>query len=97
MPRDPAILHVYPQWWPHDPVYIVGNREGLGQLAISAIEAQRQGQAEAELCAGDGEGFHVHLIRADWDQVRQLALPYADQIFQETGRQNPWGLWKKEP
>lgn len=82
---NPALLHVYAQDGPHDEVYIVGNRDGLGRL-LRAIEcALKDEKGDCVAMTSDGEHFVAIVLRRDdplvSDVWQKLVLPYTLEMF----------------
>ena len=71
-------LHLYGQYAWHDDAKIVGNREALTALrdAIDKALADKNGEAELEAIAGDGEGYRVVIRRVPRSFVQRMSVPY---------------------
>jgi hypothetical protein len=59
-PRPP-IAHVYAPRFPHEPLEIIGSREGLEQLINAMIDGVSVGQGRGEICTNDGSDSEVRI------------------------------------
>lgn len=76
-------LHMYGQTYPHDDVFIVGNREGLEQLHKRIEEALKgkKNKKLKELSVTDGEQFECFIICEEEIKEKNILRPYADKTF----------------
>jgi hypothetical protein len=93
-----AKLHVYSQYQPHCPAFIVGDREGLITLrqALTDLLEKSESCLEIELYTHDGEGYPLGLVRLedhDEESWENLYYPYSDTSISWTGgRLTPFNL-----
>lgn len=78
---EPAFLHVYAQGMQHDEAVIVGNINGLKLLreAIDAAISDQQ-HGSTDVFTSDGEGYTLHILRANEAEANNLELPYTDEM-----------------
>jgi len=71
-------LHIYAQYMWHGEARIVGTREALLALrgAINRALADKNGEAETEAIAGDGEGYGIKINRVPRRSVQNMKPPY---------------------
>ena len=87
-------VHIYGQGAWHDDIYIVGDKDGLKQLLRAVACAIHKGEGEADVFAGDGEGYTIRAAQVEPDRTALLRTPYTDEIAADP-RPNciqPWKL-----
>ena len=88
-------LHLFAQQAWHDDAHIVGNRRGLTALRDALTRALDGDLGVAEVFVEDGEGyFAVCRLRED---MRDIALPYTDEVAAESAGSGRIGPWDIEP
>lgn len=82
------LIHIYPQTYNHEPIFIVSSRDGLLQLQKTINEALEKGEGESILISADGEGYECKIImnNENWQSPfwQRMQLPYADELIDDT-------------
>jgi hypothetical protein len=83
-------LHVYsPSMW-HDEVGIVGTRDALVLLRAAIDDALTDGQSTFETFAADGEGYDLHVVCVEPEDMDGVQLPYTDHVARKRGSSAHW-------
>jgi hypothetical protein len=71
-------LHIYGQWAHHDPVYLVGTRDGLMALIYTLLDALLgRDRQHRTLFTADGEGYELRVtLVPEETEVQAYAAPY---------------------
>ena len=96
-------LHVYGQFTYHSEATIRGTREGLTALRDAIDKAISSRRGVAEVIAGDGEGYHVEVLRASMhaelgepeyvlEKSQRIASEEAERA-REHGLRDPFGKY----
>lgn len=87
-------LHVFGQSYPHDSVFLIGNREGLEQLQkrIEGILSNKKNKKLKDLYITDGEGFDLEVILEEKMLEKKVLRPYTDPVYQDKKGIHPYIL-----
>lgn len=89
-------LHLYaqPSW--HEEAWICGEREALQRLHEALGRALSSGTPQQmPAMSGDGEGYTLHIVIADAEQMQTIATPYTDEVASDSRTAGPWDLVDK--
>lgn len=86
-------LHVYGQEYPHDDVYIAGDREAISALKVACENAlifhKEKNYDNFETYASDGEGYNVHVVLKSPGEMEKFSPKYSDPDYDKDGPY-PW-------
>lgn len=83
-------LHVYsPSMW-HDEAGIVGTRDAMVLLRTIIDDALANGRSTFETFAVDGEGYSLHVVCVEPEELDGVQLPYVDPIAVKRGGSAHW-------
>tara|TARA_B100001778_G_scaffold330827_1_gene333975 strand:- start:5111 stop:5416 length:306 start_codon:yes stop_codon:yes gene_type:complete len=74
---DP-LVQIYGQGDCHDEAFICGSEAGLRALGEALIAAADSGQSKVEAFVSDGEGYDIHVLRRNYQQMLGVWFPYHD-------------------
>ena len=76
-PECDGNVMLYSQFSWHTEGFVCGDREGLQRLRDAITRALNDGQSQATVFAGDGEGFTLHVLMRDEEFLAtKLKSPY---------------------